>query len=72
MIEGYMSIKEIAEKWSLSPRRVRAMCANGLISGAAKLGKEWAIPINAERPVDGRITSGEFINWRKNRRNNHG
>lgn len=65
MIEGYMSIKEIAEKWSLSPRRVRAMCADGLIPGAAKLGKEWAIPVNAERPVDGRITSGEFINWRK-------
>lgn len=65
MINGYMSINEIAKKWNLSPRRVRAMCSEGLIKGAAKLGKSWAIPVDAERPVDGRITTGEYINWRK-------
>lgn len=41
------------------------MCSNGKIEGAVKLGKVWAIPENAEKPADGRITSGEYINWRK-------
>ena len=29
------------------------------------MGKSWAIPVDAERPVDGRITTGEYINWKK-------
>lgn len=36
------------------------MCLNGQIAGAAKLGKVWAIPISAEKPADGRVTSGEY------------
>ncbi len=65
MIKGYMSIKEVAEKWDVTLRRVRVLCETGRIEGAAKLGREWAIPIDAERPVDGRITTGEYKNWRK-------
>lgn len=65
MINGYMSITEIAEKWGISPRRVRVLCANGRIEGAAKLGREWAIPVDAERPTDERVTTGEYKNWRK-------
>ena len=38
MINGYMSINEIAKKWNLSPRRVRTMCSEGLIKGG-KVGK---------------------------------
>ena len=66
MINGYLSINDVAEKWNLSPRRVRGMCLNGQIPGASKLGREWAIPVEAERPKDKRITSGEYMNWRKN------
>lgn len=65
MIEGYLTINEVAEKWAITPRRVRAMCLNGQISGAAKLGREWAVPVEAQKPIDGRITTGEYINWRK-------
>lgn len=65
MLDGYMTINEVAEKWGVSPRRVRAMCLNEQISGAEKLGREWAIPTDAERPQDGRITTGEYRNWRK-------
>lgn len=65
MIDGYLTINEVAEKWNISARRVRTMCSNGKIEGSAKLGKVWAIPENAEKPADGRITSGEYINWRK-------
>lgn len=41
------------------------MCLNSQISGAAKLGREWAIPTDAERPQDGRITTEEYWDWRK-------
>lgn len=65
MINGYMSINEVAEKWGLSPRRVRVLCTSGRIEGAAKPGREWAIPIDAERPTDERVTTGEYKNWRQ-------
>ena len=65
MIEGYMTIKEVAEKWEITPRRVQVLCVSGRIKGAAKLGREWAIPVDAERPVDKRVTTGEYKNWRK-------
>lgn len=61
----YVTIKEIAERWELSTRRVQKMCADGLIPGAMKFGRDWAIPKDAEKPVDGRITTGQYVNWRK-------
>lgn len=65
MINGYLSIKEVAEKWGISPRRVRVLCEAERIEGAAKLGREWAIPADSPKPNDGRITTGEYKNWRK-------
>ena len=67
MIEGYVSIKEIAEKWGITPRRVQVLCATGRIKGAGKIGNMWVIPVDAERPEDKRVTTGEYRNWRKNR-----
>ncbi|MCI7503984.1 MAG: helix-turn-helix domain-containing protein [Clostridium sp.] len=65
MMEGYLSVNDVAKKWGLSPRRVRGMCQEGKIVGVDKLGREWAIPEDAERPEDGRISTGEYKNWRK-------
>ena len=65
MINGYLSINDVAKKWNLTHRRVRTMCSDGQIKGAAKLGREWAVPEDAERPADGRVTSGDYINWRR-------
>ena len=65
MINGYKSVNEVATEWNLTPRRVRNMCANGLIEGAAKLGREWAIPYDAKRPKDKRVTNGDYRDWRK-------
>ena len=65
MIKGYLTINEVAEKWGITPRRVRVLCKAGRIKGASQLGREWAIPADAERPVDKRITTGEYKNWRK-------
>ena len=65
MIEGYVTVKEKAEEWGVSERTLQAMCSQGRIEGAAKFGKSWAIPADANHPPDGRIITGKYINWRK-------
>lgn len=62
----FLMIKEIAEKWDITPQRVQKMFAEGRIEGAKKLGRDWAIPADAEKPKDGRETTGEYKNRRKN------
>ena len=57
----YMTIKEAAEKWGLSVRRIQTICNEGLVPGVIKFGREWAIPNNAEKPLDKRIKSGKYI-----------
>ncbi len=64
-MDEFMTVKEIAKKWDLSNRRVQKMCSDGLIPGAKKFGRDWAIPNNAQKPVDGRVTTGEYKDWRK-------
>ena len=64
-MEEYLTIKEIAEKWGLTPRRVQKMCSEGRLPGAKKFGRDWAIPKDVERPKDARITTGQYKNWRK-------
>lgn len=65
MIEGYRTIKETAKLWGITPRRLQILCAEGRIEGAAKLGREWAIPVGAKKPSDARIVSGKYKDWRK-------
>ena len=48
----YMTIKETAEKWNLSVRRVQTICNEGMIDGAMKFGNTWAIPKDAAKPAD--------------------
>ena len=64
MIEGYTTVKDIAERWNLKPRTVQIMCASGKILGAVKFGRDWAIPVDAERPKDNRVVSGEYKGYR--------
>lgn len=64
MIKGYMNIKEASLKWGISTRRIQVLCSDGRIEGAAKLGREWAIPLNANKPGDNRYTTGEYVGWR--------
>ena len=65
MIEGYVTVRDIAEKWGVTPRTVQILCAKGKIEGAIKFGDVWAIPKDAPKPTDNRITTGEYRNWRK-------
>lgn len=53
--------KEMAEVWNVTERTVTTFCKSGKIPGAIKNGKSWQIPDNAEKPVDGRVSSGKYI-----------
>lgn len=57
----YITIKEAAEKWGISVRRIQTLCNEGSIPGVMKFGHAWAIPHDAEKPVDHRIKSGKYI-----------
>lgn len=56
----YLSIRQTAEKWGLSGRRINELCVENRIPGAMKIGSYWAIPADAERPKDERIKSGRY------------
>ena len=53
----YMSAKQAAEKWGISDRRVRILCAEGKIPGVIREGRSWKIPEEAKKPEDGRYRS---------------
>ncbi len=50
----YITIHEAANKWEISERRLTMLCRNGRLIGAKKEGKNWIIPIDLEKPLDGR------------------
>ena len=54
MIDDYWSIKEVAEKWGITPRRVNAMCRKGQIPKAVFHNGMWFIPKHTRKPEDGR------------------
>lgn len=56
--QEYMKIEEAAKLWNVTPRRVQALCAGGKIQGAARFGRDWMIPKDARKPVDGRTKAG--------------
>lgn len=53
-MERYLSIREAAEKWGVSDRRINQYCSEGRIPGAERIGKAWVIPADAEKPGDPR------------------
>lgn len=55
-----MFVKEAAELWNISERRVSTLCKEGKIQGAEKQGKSWLIPADVEKPADGRVKSGLY------------
>ncbi|GFH40326.1 Fic family protein [Lactococcus insecticola] len=57
----YITVKQAAEKWGISDRRVRLLCAEGKIVGAIQQGRAWKIPYDAVKPSDGRFKSEENL-----------
>ena len=54
----YISVKEAAQKWGLTPRMVIYHCANGRIKGSDKVAGVWLVPKDAQRPEDRRKGNG--------------
>lgn len=57
----FMTVKQAADKWGISDRRVRVLCSQGKIVGAYQEGRSWKIPVDAVKPTDGRFKSSESI-----------
>jgi hypothetical protein len=53
--------KEMAKVWNVTERTVTTFCKSGKLPGAIKNGKSWQIPDDAEKPIDGRVSSGRYI-----------
>ena len=49
-----LTTAQVAKKWNISQRRVQILCSQNRIEGIFKLGENWAIPDNAEKPNDNR------------------
>lgn len=58
---NYIKVSKAAEKWGISARRVRFLCANGKIDGVIRKGNLYMIPENAMKPLDGRTNKKNII-----------
>ena len=54
----YMSVKETAEKWGISERRIQRLCSENRIKGVIHFSRVWAIPKDAKKPVDKKTMDG--------------
>ena len=50
----YIDVHSAAKKWDMTERRVTALCRDGRIIGAKKIGKFWCVPSDAQKPLDAR------------------
>jgi len=46
----YITVKEAAQKWGVTARRVQALCSQNRIKGAYRFGRSWMIPERAVLP----------------------
>ena len=58
---NYIKVSKAAEKWGISSRRVRLLCANGKIEGVIRKGNLYMIPENAMKPLDGRTNKKNIL-----------
>lgn len=58
---NYMKVSQAAEKWGISARRVRLLCAGNKIEGVKRRGNLYMIPENAPKTIDGRKFKGKSI-----------
>ncbi len=53
-MKGYLSIRETSYKWGVFERRINQHVTDGRIPGVERFGRSWAIPSDADKPVDPR------------------
>lgn len=61
-----MTVREAAEKWGITTRRVTEIIRSGKIEGVFKIGQAWVMPTDTEKPADERITSGKYKKRKEN------
>lgn len=61
-MRDFMTVQEAAFRWGITERQVQILCKNEKIKGVSKVGRSWIIPINTEKPKDGRIKTGKYCN----------
>ncbi len=54
-----ITAQQVAEKWKMTVRNVQDLCKRGRIPGAERKGRDWMIPADAQRPIDGRSKEGK-------------
>ena len=57
----YITIQEASEKWGITSRRIQVLCSEGRIEGAKKFGRQWAIPVEIDKPEAARIKTGKYV-----------
>ncbi len=63
-------LKEYAERIGKNPANMRQKANRGMFKTAKRIGRDWFID-DQEEYVDGRIKSGNYVDWKygKNRNN---
>lgn len=56
---GYITLKQAAELWNISERRIRRLIQENRIDGALKIGNAWNIPEETSKPMDKRYKMEE-------------
>jgi len=62
IMRDFMTVQEAAIRWGVTERQVQMLCKNEKIEGVSRIGRNWIIPIDTEKPKDGRIKSGRYCN----------
>lgn len=62
---GYLTAKQLSEKWGITERRIIKLCKEDRISGAIKNGMVWLIPEDTIKPSDKRSKISQYINTQK-------
>ena len=52
---GIMTVKQAAEKWNVTPRRVQEIIREGRIEGVQKIGTTQVMPDDTQKPLDLRL-----------------
>jgi len=55
-----MTTQEAADLWGIKVRRVQALCENGKVENAMRLGHMWVIPKGTPKPPDGRTKAAKM------------
>lgn len=58
---NYLTVTQAAEKWGISTRRVRLLCANGDIAGVTRKGNLYLIPEDTQQEMDCVTAEENFI-----------